>query len=191
MIISQQLIKSCQAKDRKAQKELYDQMLPYLKAIATRYLRNNQYIFDVLQESFVTIFLSIKDYNVARGTFKSWASKIVINRSINFNDRIIGISHEDITDLEQSPEHIEESVLLSMSKVEMLDLIKSMPKGYFEVFNLYVIDGYDHEEIADILDINSALSRKKLSRAKGWLKKINLNKQVVILVLLLHTINII
>ena len=171
MKISQQLIKSCQAQNRAAQKELYLALLPYLRAVISRYLRDNSYEKDVLQESFVKVFKSISKYDPNKAPLKNWAARIVINTCLNYNERIIGLPAEEFITEAHDTGNEEEVKLDKITDERMLNVLKEMPKGYFEVFNLFVIDEYSHKEIAKILNIAEAVSRKKLSRAKNWLRK--------------------
>ncbi|MGK0364737.1 MAG: RNA polymerase sigma factor (sigma-70 family) [Saprospiraceae bacterium] len=171
MEISQQLIKSCQAQNRAAQKELYLALLPYLRAVINRYLRDNSYEKDVLQESFVKVFRSISKYDPDKAPVKNWAARIVINTCINYNERIIGLPAEEFIAEAHESRISEEINVEEITDEKMLNVLKEMPKGYFEVFNLFVIDEYSHKEIAAILNIAEAVSRKKLSRAKNWLRK--------------------
>lgn len=170
MQAEQSLIQSCIRQKRDAQQALYRLLLPYLRAVATRYLRDTSYVKDVLQESFVKIFRSIDKYDPQKAPLKSWAARIVINTAINYNDRVIGTPTEEfMIDAHEQSELPE--VLENLTDDALLALLKEMPKGYFEIFNLYVIDGYSHKEIAEMLDTTEASSRKKLSRAKAWLQK--------------------
>ena len=170
MQIDDHLIKSCIGQDRIAQKQLYELLLPYLRAVANRYLRDTSYIKDVLQTSFVKVFQNLEKYDPDKAPLNKWAAKIVVNSCFNYNDRVIGIPKEEFNvdqhELVDKPEIIQD-----LSDEYLLFILKQMPKGYFEVFNLFVIDGYKHDEIAKMLKITEVLSRKRLSRAKAWLKK--------------------
>ncbi len=171
MEIKQQLIKSCQAKNRAAQKELYLALLPYLRGVISRYLRDYSFEKDVLQESFVKIFRSIEKYDPDKAPIKNWAARIVINTCLNYNERVIGLPAEEFIPEVHEINTKEEISTDEITDERMLEVLKQMPKGYFEVFNLFVIDEYSHKEIANILNIAEAVSRKKLSRAKNWLRK--------------------
>ena len=169
MKIAESLILACAKQDRSAQKELYLKLLPYLRAVANRYLKDTSFTKDVLQESFVKIFKHIQKYDPDKAPFKNWAARIVINTSINFNERVIDeYTEELIVDIHESFDY---QPIDQLSDETLLTLLKKMPKGYFEIFNLFVIDGYNHKEISLILGITEALSRKKLSRAKNWMNK--------------------
>ena len=170
MDIDKNIIKSCVAQNRSAQKQMYLLLLPYLRAVSARYLKDSSYVKDVLQESFVKIFKHLEDFDSNKGSLKSWSARIVINNCYNFNERIIGDSFQEFDSLEHNmicfPELLED-----ISDEQILSLLKQMPIGYYEVFNLFMIEGYSHEEIAKILEISEALSRKRMSRARSWVKK--------------------
>lgn len=166
----QSLIQSCVRQKRDAQQQLYRLLLPYLRAVATRYLRDTSYVKDVLQESFVKIFRSIEKYDPNKAPLKNWAARVVINTALNYNDRVIGTPDEELN--VEAHDHSElPEVLANLTDDRLLAILKEMPKGYFEVFNLYVIDGYNHKEIADLLGTTEGSSRKRLSRAKNWLER--------------------
>lgn len=167
MQIENKLIQSCANQNRVAQKELYLLLLPYLRAVANRYLKDTSYSKDVLQESFVKLFNSIKNYDPNKAPLKNWAARIVINTSINYNDRVAqGNTEELVIEIHETPT----TEPADFSDSELMNLLKQMPSGYFEVFNLSVIDGYSHKEISLVVGITEALSRKKLSRAKSWMQ---------------------
>ncbi len=168
--IDKDLIKLCVAQDRKAQRQLYELLLPYLRAIANRYLRDTSYAKDVLQESFIKIFKHLHTYDFDKAPIKKWAAKITINNSFNYNKRLIGIPKDEF-DVDQHETAINPAVMQNWSDEDLLLFLKQMPDGYFEVFNLSVIEGYAHDEIAKLLNISEALSRKRLSRARNWFKK--------------------
>ncbi len=171
MQIDDHLIKSCKSQNKIAQRQLYELLLPYLRAVANRYLRDTSYTKDVLQVSFVKIFKNIDTYDPNKAPLNKWAAKIVVNNCFNYNDRVIGIPKEEFVAI-QHESATSPQIMKDLSDEHLLFILKQMPKGYFEVFNLFAIDGYKHEEIATMLGITEALSRKRLSRARSWLKKI-------------------
>lgn len=177
MTINEKLIKACRSQDRMAQKQLYELLLPYLRAVANRYLRDTSYTKDVLQESFVKIFRSLDKYDFQKAPIKKWAAKVVVNTSINFNNRVIKYAIIEFDTAQHDVDFIP-IVANQLTNEHLLKILKQLPKGYFEVFNLFVIDEYKHEEIAKILGISEVLSRKRLSRAKEWLKK-NINEKTL------------
>lgn len=167
--IDKEIIDSCISQNRNAQKQLYTLLLPYLRAVTNRYIRDNSYSSDVLQESFVKIFKSIGTYDSSKSHIKHWAAKITINNCFNYNKRVIGSPKEEFVIEKHQAITLED--LNNGSDEDILLALKKMPEPHFEVFNLYIIDGYSHQEISELLSINPTLSRKRLSRAKSWLKK--------------------
>lgn len=171
MNISKELIDQCIAGEQLKQKELYLKLLPYLRAVSIRYLKNTDLISDALQDSFIDIFKSLKKYDPEKGEFHKWAVRITINATFKYNQRVnLGSQEEyviELHDVLQQPE-----ALKKISDDALLHIFKQMPDGVFEVFNLHEVDGYKHKEIGNILNISEANSRKKLSRARDWLKKV-------------------
>ncbi len=168
MKISSFLIEKCLAQNRQAQKELYLKLFPYLKAVAVRYLKNKSLINDVLQESFIRIFNKIDQFDSGKGNFLKWSTRITINAVLSYNDRFDTKDYEFnilLHDTGTTPE-----ILKVFSNEMLLSFLRKMPYELYEVFNLFIIDGYSHEEISALLKISNALSRKRLSRARNWLK---------------------
>ena len=182
MKISPQLIRQCKTEDRRSQKELYLQLLPYIRAVCRRYAIKQSDLNDILQETFFLIFTKLHQYKRAEGAFHSWAVRIAINTTFNYSKRI-SVHNEDEFQLQYHDSSTEPEAYKNMSDQELLQVMKGMPKNYFDVFNLHAIDQYSHEEIADLLGISASLSRKRLSRARYWLRnaltqKVNLNQRV-------------
>lgn len=148
---------------------MYQLLLPYLRAIANRYLKDDSYVKDALQESFVKIFLNIQKYDPGRATIEKWAARITINCCLNYNKRVIGKVKEELS-TQFSQMQLSPKILESLSQEDLLRFLKRMPQEFFEVFNLQVIDGYTHKEISKLLGISEALSRQRLSRARTWVK---------------------
>ncbi len=168
--INQQLISACVANQRAAQRELYDRCLPYLGLIARRYLREEAEIKDVLQDSFIAIFQKLHQFDPSRASFKTWSTRVVINNCLKRNAK-----HEKTATVELRPEThaptLPPAVLTTFNNKELTDWLKQMPPEYYEVFNLNVVEGFSHAEIAELLGIDAALSRQRLSRARKWLAK--------------------
>ncbi len=166
----EQTIKLCQNGDRQAQKSLFGELYPYLNGVAKRYIYNQSYSQDILQEAFINIFKSIQQFDETKSAFKTWATKITINCCLKHNKKYSNLEIETFEikdfDVAISPEILDEINLKDLKKT-----LEKMPKQYYEVFNLYIIDGFSHKEIALILELKESLSRQKLSRAKKWIKE--------------------
>ena len=168
--IDLQLISLCLSKDGKAQRRLYDILLPYLNVMCKRYLVNESDVKDVLQDTFINIFKNLNQFDVQKASFKTWTTKVAINNCLKYNAKNNRNSTEELViDLHES--EVTPTVFENISNEEMLVWLKKMPRSYFEVFNMFVIDGFSHDEISKLLNIDSSLSRKRLSRAREWLKK--------------------
>jgi len=133
---------------------------------------------DIMQESFLSAFEKIDSYS-GTVSFGAWLKRIVINRSLDTLSRRKAIfedieRHVGIRD--ESTEEIVRKEELDVKVEEVKDAIKKMPDGYRIILSLYLLEGYDHDEIAEILNISSSTSRSQLSRAKqkliGEMKKL-------------------
>ncbi len=160
----QQLIKGCKAQDRKAQKRLYEQYSPTLLGICMRYVKQIEDAEDILLETFYKIFSNIGQYQ-GKGSFEGWMKRISINESLmflrrkhNFNISIEN-SHLQIADQHHG---IEEELF----ERDILEVLDTLPTGYRTIFNLYVIDGLKHREIAEQLGISINTSKSQLIQAK-------------------------
>ncbi len=170
MIITNDTINLCKARDRAAQKQLYRKMVPYLNVVCRRYLHDDSYISDILQEVFIQIFTKIAQFDPERGAFKNWAIKISVNACLKHNQKHAKENLQELV-LPLHEKKVNPYVLQKYSDEDLMNFLRQMPTAYFQVFSLYVIDGFDHKEIAEMLEINDSLSRKRLSRAKAWIEK--------------------
>lgn len=170
MKISNEIIALCKSKNRAAQKQLYRQLLPYLNVVSKRYLKDSTYTSDVLQEIFILIFTKIEQYDSAKGAFKTWAVRITINCCLKHNQKFSKAIVQELIPSQHGKTILPE-VLNKYSDEEIMRFLKKMPEQYFQVFNLYELDGFSHKEISEVVGITEALSRKRLSRAKAWIEK--------------------
>ncbi len=170
MDINKATIQKCKEYNPQAQKLVYDSLLPYLNNICKRYLSDVQSRNDVLQEAFIKIFTKIQQFDYLRGEFKSWTARIVINACLQHSNKSISRKETELTTIEyQIP--INPDIIDRLSNEEILLILRKMPNTYYQVFNLFIIDGFSHEEIAEMLNIKSSLSRKRLGRARDWIAR--------------------
>lgn len=164
------LIAKCLSNHRESQRQLYEVLMPYLNVICQRYLVNKSDLKDALQDTFINVFKALGQFDVEKASFKTWVTRIAINCCLKKNAKHKKqATQEFIVDLHEpmiSPEALD-----NLSNAEIIAWLKRMPAQYFEVFNMYVIDGFSHPEIAEILGIEESLSRQRLSRGRAWLKK--------------------
>lgn len=162
-----QLIENCKSNDTKAQGELYKLFSSKLFSVCLKYSRNYAEAEDNLQDAFLTIFNKIEQYN-NKGSFEGWLKRITVNTVLQRyrNEKVFDIINENTAD-EVELEIDEDQVPLEY----LLKIIQQLPDRYRLVFNLYVLDGYSHKDIAGMLDINIGTSKSNLARARHILKE--------------------
>lgn len=162
-----QLINDCKNNNRKAQEQLYRIYSPKLFAVCLKYSRNYAEAQDNLQDGFILIFKKIEQYSF-KGSFDGWLKRVMINNVLQQyrNQTFLSLVNEDIA--EDYEVEIEED---HISMDYLLKIIQELPDRYRLVFNLYVIDGFSHAEIAEMLTINVGTSKSNLARARMILKE--------------------
>ena len=174
----EELIERCKKRDRKAQGQLYKLFKAKLFSVCLKYSRNTVEAEDNLQDSFMTIFNKIEQFN-SKGSFEGWMRRVTVNTVLQKYRK------EGVFELAQS--EIEEEVTLEVDEEDvsldyLLGLIQALPDRYRLTFNLYALDGYSHKEIAKMLNVTTGTSKSNLARARMILKnKIeedNLKKKV-------------
>lgn len=161
------LIYKCKKQDRNAQEQLYRLYAAKLFGLCLKYSDNRQQAEDNLQDGFVTIFEKISQYKDA-GSFEGWMKRIVINTALQKHrqQKVYGITNED--HLHEDEVEVESE---DLSVDFLLECVQALPDRYRQVFNLYVLDGYSHKEIAEMLNISEGTSKSNLARARMALKE--------------------
>ena len=163
-----ELIQGCKNKREDCQKLLFDRYSGKMMSVCTRYAKDRQQAQDILQEGFIKVFSYVKQYR-GEGSFEGWLRRVFVSvaaREISKNK--IMFSEIDIGNLKDHS--VDPEVVSKMSEDEIHMLIRTLPEGYRMVFNLNVIEGYTHEEIARMLGIQSSTSRVQLMKAKKHLQ---------------------
>ncbi len=141
-----------------------------LMTVSRRYSRDNESAKDNLQEAFIKIFRYIGRYKPT-GSFNAWMRRIVINASLQsidkacFKREISGL--DELLDQPSTPA----DAYAHLGAEELMNLIDQLPNGFKQVFNLYVLEGYSHREISEVVGITESTSRSQLVRARNYLKK--------------------
>jgi len=164
------LVEKCKANDRRAQLKLYKQYCEGMFCVAMRFLKNPDDAEDVLQESFIKAFQKIDQYK-GEVTFGAWLKRIVVNRSIDF----LKSKKQQMVTLEEGYMQIgmddgwevADEVTIQMVNAS----ITKLPETYKYVVQLFLVEGYDHSEISEILGISETACRTRLLRGKGVLKE--------------------
>ncbi len=164
------LIQGLKLKDRDAQTAAYKLYRTPWYMICLRYCSHKDDALDVLQNALIKIFSKIDQFDELRGSFKSWSSQIVVNENLQFlREKRQSIQLEEEAMQEAFIYEDEDTNILSSE--ELTKLIQQLPDGYRTVFNMYVMEGYTHNEIAAYLDIGVGTSKSQLSKARKMLQK--------------------
>jgi RNA polymerase sigma factor (sigma-70 family) len=165
--IHEDLIRGCQVNDRKAQFQVYKLYYKAMFNTATRIVNDSARAEDIMQESFLEAFRQIGNYR-GESSFGTWLKKIVINKSIDEIRKSKDIISIDEADIELPDQNEDENYLqvLSTKVEEIRKAIHALPDSYRIILSLYLLEGYDHEEISQVLDISYNLSRTRYSRAR-------------------------
>jgi RNA polymerase sigma-70 factor (ECF subfamily) len=161
-----QLINDCKNKDRKAQEQLYQLYAKKLFAVCLKYSRNYSEAQDHLQDGFLIVFQKIEQFSF-KGSFEGWLKRIIINYVLQQyrNQPFLSLVDENVEEICEI-ELDDESISLDY----LLTIIQELPDRYRLVFNLYVLDEFSHQEIAEMLSINIGTSKSNLARARMILK---------------------
>jgi RNA polymerase sigma-70 factor (ECF subfamily) len=165
----EELIAQCAQGDRKAQYALYQQYAPAMMGVCLRMLGRPDEAEDALQEAFVKAFRSLAGFKGA-STFGAWLKRIVVNQCLNqLRARRAWLVEWNEQAAEALPE-AEPAALPALQVPDVQRAIQALPDGFRTVLSLYLVEGYDHQEIAEILGISEATSKSQYSRAKARLR---------------------
>lgn len=173
MLSEEQLVRRCLKNDRGAADELYRRFAPKMYGICLRFARNQAEAEDLLQEGFIKVFSYLGTFRYD-GSLEGWVRRIIVNNSINYYRQKSPWFENVETSREANREMSDCDVVSALSAEELLGFIRQLPEGYRMVFNLYVIEGYLHKEIAEMLGISESTSKTQLLKARKALQeKIN------------------
>jgi len=170
MMSDLQIIELCAKHDRKAQQILYDRYSRLLLGVCLRYAGDKAEAEDILQDSFLKIFFSIKDFS-GSGSFVGWLRKVAVNTAITHYHKNLKYRYhleiEEYVSIETGVASFEDDFYTSD---ELYRVLNELPTGYRMVFNLYAVEGYKHKEIAEMLGIDTNTSKSQYSRAKAVIR---------------------
>jgi RNA polymerase sigma-70 factor (ECF subfamily) len=164
--LHQELIDGCKRCDQKAQFQIYKLYYKAMYNTSLRIVNDTMEAEDIMQESFLSAFEKIGTYS-GKVSFGAWLKKIVTNRSLDYISKKRMVLYKDIEsfyDLEDTSSHNSEEPDSRVGTI--IDRIKLLPEKYHNILSLYLFEGYDHEEIGQILSIPSSTSRSNFTRAK-------------------------
>lgn len=149
---------------------LFNRYAPKMLAVCARYFKSTEEAEDALQDGFVKVFTKLQDFQGA-GSLEGWIRRIMVNTSLNLiRSNTKHYYHSDIDEIIETVEDEMQS-FDSLNTEQMLKLVQSMPDGYRTIFNLYEIEGYHHQEIAESLGISVNTSKSQLLKARRYLQK--------------------
>ncbi len=167
---TKELIEKSKSGNRKAQRELYQKLTVPMMGVCLRYMSNPEDAEDILLEGFYKVFSSLEKFTYeSEIAFFGWVKRIMINQALmklrkNKSIQIMAINEDIDKEVDVSP-------LENLETAYLLDIIKSIPVGYRTVFNLFEVEGYSHQEIAEKLEISEGTSKSQLFKAKKLLRE--------------------
>ena len=168
------IIEKCKQNNRKAQLQLYNQYCDGMFVVANRFVKDTFEAQDIVQEAFIKAFSKLHQYK-AEVTFGAWLKRIVINKSIDLlkskKQQMLELDevHLKVVDSNYEDEWlVDDAITLN----EVKDAINKLPDKYKYVVMMFLIEGYDHQEISEVLNITEVASRTQLSRGKTQLKEL-------------------
>jgi RNA polymerase sigma factor (sigma-70 family) len=171
-----ELLAQCIENQPKAQKQLFDILAPKMFSVCLRYAKDEDEAKDILQESFIKVFNNLTKFE-HKGSFEGWIKRIFINTSIEFYRK--NKRQNMVDNIDSVAEQSIDSQILSMLKAaDLMKLVNCLPTGYRTVFNLYVVEGYTHQEISNMLHISDNTSKSQLHKARLHLQELVLKKNL-------------
>ena len=164
------IIKGCRQNKRKAQEALYKAYYKAMVTICLRYTKNEDDAVEVLNNGFLKVFQNIQRYEPAQASLYTWIRTIVVNSCLDFiRKKNRTEQHQELNNATEV--HVPADVISRMKASELLGLVRSLPPSTAAVFNLYVIEGYNHREIGNLLNISEGTSKWHLSEARKQLQQ--------------------
>lgn len=163
------IINECASGNVRAQEKLYRMLAPKMFGVCLRYSKDRTEAEDNLQEGFVKVFSNIKSFR-HEGSFEGWVRRIMVNVSLSkFRKQHVLYPVEDIGKYDSV--QISDDILAKIGAEDLLGLIQQLPPRYRMVFNLYVMEGLNHREISEAMEISVGTSKSNLARARDILKR--------------------
>lgn len=176
-ISEQQLIEGCIKGERRLQEEFYKVFAPRMLSICLRYAGDYCQAEDMLQEGFIRAYANLHKFR-SEGSFEGWMKRIFVNTAIEgYRKNQVTRNMMQVEDMKN--DLVQRDDFHHLSANDLINMVQRLSPGYRTVFNLYAIEGYSHQEIADLLSINIGTSKSQLARARYLLQKMVLNSQKI------------
>ena len=138
-------------------------------AVCLRYMGDREAARDILQDGFITLFTKLESYS-GEGSFEGWARRIFVNTALMSLRKKDALKESEDVDAARNITSGEPGAIEKIGAAELLKMIEALPPGFRTVFNMYVIEGYSHKEIAEALGVSETTSRSQLQRARALLQ---------------------
>lgn len=169
-MITEQLIRGCLDGKRDAQKQFYEYLAPKMMGVCLRYAGSVEMAEDFLQEGFIKVFANLKSFR-SEGSIEGWVRKVMVNTALEILRKNDVLKHSADIEAAYSLSDDYPDAFRLLTAEELLKHIQALPAGFRTVFNLFAIEGYTHQEIAEMMGISEGTSKSQYSRAKAWLQK--------------------
>ena len=163
------LIEGCRKKDRQSQRRLYEKYFETMSFVCYRYTKDTDTAHDLVHEGFIKVFRSIQSFK-QKGSLEGWIRRIMVNVCLDYlrkQKRFVG----EVPISEAASQSIDEDAISGLEAEYILEKISELPDPLRTVFNLYIIEGYPHKEIAELMGFGASTSRAYLTEARKILKK--------------------
>jgi RNA polymerase sigma factor (sigma-70 family) len=166
--MEEDLIQGCVKNDRLAQKRLYERYYGKMLGVCMRYSSHKEQATEILNTGFFKVFKTIESFAKKGGNLEAWIYRIMVNSAIDYLRSEMRHQHSDI----EKTVYVEDTsdVISEMSAAQILELVNRLTPAYRAVFNLYVVEGYSHNEIGEILGISDGTSKSNLAKARARLQ---------------------
>lgn len=165
-----QLVKECLSGKARAQKTLFDKFAPRMMAVCYRYMKDKSESEDAFQMGMVKVFSKLSEFKF-EGPLEGWIRRIMVNTCLDQlrkNQRFIGdVAYDDVA----YKMEVQETISSELHAEVLMALVQAMPTGYRVVFNLFAIEGFSHQEIAEHLGISESTSKSQYLRARAYLRQ--------------------
>ncbi|MBK8516948.1 MAG: sigma-70 family RNA polymerase sigma factor [Saprospiraceae bacterium] len=168
---TEDIIKGCKEGNRRCQDALVQKFAPGLLSLCMRYTSDKESAKDALQECFLNAFRYMHTYE-GKGSFEGWLKRIAVTSSVTHQKKFRKIYFEDITEAATWSYAEVPEIYSKIGKEEIMELLSKLPQSLYLVFNLYVVEGYQHNEIAELLNITESTSRAALCKARNRLAEL-------------------
>lgn len=167
-VIEEELIKGCIKNERLAQKRLYERFYGKMFGVCMRYSSHREQATEIMNLAFFKVFKTMQSFAEKGGNLEAWIYRIMVNTAIDYLRAEVRHQHSDI----EKTVYVEDTsdVVSDLSAEDIMRMVNKLTPAYRTVFNLYVVEGYNHKEIGDMLGISEGTSKSNLAKARAKLQ---------------------